>query len=679
MRPTRLQSGVAISLMAGLGLLVLHACQEPLEVAEPSAAVAAVRPLLTVSGAGNGNGTVTSNPAGISCVITGGVAATTGCAARFNKGVVVTLTAAPQIGHAHHAWTKYCSGSTSCKPTMNVSRAVGAQFFKGPFTIKIAGSGTGSGRITSQPGLSPAINCLITNGVAPTGGGCRASYPAYTALTLTATPASGSAFSTWGAPCSGAGTCQPPVTKSRTIVGTFAASGPAPEAIEGKWDSPFPTPAVAIHMHLLPTGRVLLWGDAGESHLWDPADPGGGFTQVTKPYQVFCSGHTILPDGRLLVAGGHITSNHGLATATIFDPTTGVWSPTGAMAQGRWYPSTIPLPSGEVLVVAGADETSAMVTTPEVWNGSAWRQLTTAGEVLVPYYPELFVAPNGKVFMAGESQTTRYLDVGGTGEWTTVADRNVADRFYGAAVMYAPGKILYAGGGQPPTSSAEVIDLNQASPSWRSVPGMAFPRRQLLATVLADGKVLVTHGTSGTGFNNQNTIIHHAELWDPATESWSTMARESGLRAYHATAVLLPDGRVLSSGSGEGGGVCCANNQLTAQVFSPPYLFDANGTLAARPTIGSAPATLAYGQSFTVGSPEAGSVVRGTLIRLSSATHTTNQSQHIYPLTFTAAGASSLVAQAPASADLAPPGPYMLFLVNDEGVPSVAKIVRVGS
>lgn len=156
------------------------------------------------------------------------------------------------------------------------------------------------------------------------------------------------------------------------------------------------------------------------------------------------------------------------------------------------------------------------------------------------------------------------------------------------------------------------------------------------------------------------------------------MAWESGLRAYHATALLLPDGRVLSSGSGEGGGVCCKDNQLTAQVFSPPYLFTASGTLAARPSIGSAPARLGYGQSFTVESPQAGTVARGTLVRLSSVTHTTNQSQHIYPLTFTLAGPSSLAAQAPPNANLAPPGPYMLFLVNGNGVPSVAKIVMVG-
>jgi hypothetical protein len=289
----------------------------------------------------------------------------------------------------------------------------------------------------------------------------------------------------------------------------------------------------------------------------------------------------------------------------------------------------------------------------------------------------MFVAPNGKVFLAGFPQTSRYLDVSGTGQWSTVANRNVADRTMGSAVMYAPGKILYAGGGDPPTASAEVIDLNQPAPSWRTIARMAYVRRQLNATLLADGKVLVTGGTSGPGFNDQAGAVHTAELWDPVTETWTTMASEAKNRTYHSTAMLLPDGRVLSSGSGEGGGVVYANSELSAQVFTPPYLFNRDGTLAARPSITSAPARLGYGQSFTVQTADAGSVSRGSLIRLSSVTHAFNQSQLIYPLTFTAATTTSVQALAPANGNLAPPGPYMLFLINKSGVPSVAKMVML--
>jgi hypothetical protein len=346
------------------------------------------------------------------------------------------------------------------------------------------------------------------------------------------------------------------------------------------------------------------------------------------------------------------------------------------MAKGRWYPTATALPNGDILVVSGDDESSTRVAIPEIWSGTGWRRLTTASLDL-PYYPSMFVAPNGKVFLAGDGPTTRYLDVSGTGAWTTVAERNVADRITGSAVMYAPGKVLFAGGGDLPTSSAEVIDLNNAAPSWRSVAGMVHPRRHMLATILADGTVLVTHGTTGVS-NDLARAVRYPERWDPGSETWTTMAREPAVRAYHSTALLLPDGRVLSSGSGEGDGVNFENSQFSAQVFTPPYLFDAGDNLATRPTISSAPSSLSYGQSFSIESPEAASVSRGTLIRLSSVTHSFNQSQLIYPLSFTATGASTLTAAAPPNPNLAPPGHYMLFLVNAAGVPSVAQMVTVG-
>lgn len=455
------------------------------------------------------------------------------------------------------------------------------------------------------------------------------------------------------------------------------AAGPA-AALKGKWSAPFSTPVVAVHVHLLPTGKVLLWGHKGESRLWDPANPSAGFAEVAKTYDFFCSGHTFLADGRLLVTGGTIGGTHGDPRSALFT-SAGSWVGTTAMAQGRYYPTLTTLPNGHVLALSGSDENNAVVDIPEVWNGTTWRRLTTASLVIpAPYYPAVFVAPNGRVFLAGYPATSRYLATGGTGKWITVGTRIVADRRMGSAVSYAPGKILYVGGGDPPTQAAEVIDLNQPSPSWRPVPGMAFARRQLNATILADGQVLVTHGTSGPGFNNTAASVRAAELWNPTTESWSTMAVEAKLRSYHSTAILLPDARVLSSGSGEGGGVAFAQSEFTAQIFSPPYLFNPDGTPASRPVISSAPSKLSYGQSLVVQTPASGSVTRGTLIRLSSVTHAFNMSQLIVPLNFTAVNSTSVRATAPASGKLAPPGPYMLFLLNGKGVPSKAKMVTVG-
>jgi hypothetical protein len=669
--------GVLSLITAGISLTFLYACQDASRMTEADVTAAVVTKTVTVTGSGTGDGTVTSSPAGINCIVTQGKAAATGCKKAFTRGVTVTLTATPKSGHSFKGWFQTCTGTAPCTIVLTTSRTVNARFLKGPFKITISGGvGTGSGRVRSQSGLTPAINCLITNGT-PAATGCFAKYPANTALVFTATPAEGHTF-TWGPPCSGTGTCQYTAIQARVINAIFSPPSGS-RATRGEWSPTFQTPVVGIHLHLLPTGKVLFWGDRGDAQLWDPANPAAGFAARGKTYRIFCSGHTFLPDGRLLIAGGTITGTHGDPRAVIFDPVTDGWSATGSMAQGRYYPTTTVLPNGEILAISGSDETSTVVTIPEVGNGSTWRRLTNAGlSIPNPYYPAMFVAPNGNVFLAGFQATTRYLSTAGNGAWTTVGNRVVADRRLGSAVMYAPGKILYAGGGDPPTSSAEVIDLNQAAPAWRSVPGMRFARRQMNATILANGEILVTNGTSGPGFNDVAQAVHEAELWNPSTETWTTMAREVVGRTYHSASMLLPDGRVLSSGSGEGGGVSFENSQLTAQIFNPPYLFNADGTPAARPVITSAPSSISYGSSFTVQTPDAGSVTRGNLIRLSSVTHAFNQSQLIYPLTFSATGPTTVQAAAPTNGNLAPPGPYLLFLLNVQGVPSVAKVVTVG-
>jgi hypothetical protein len=657
-----------------LGAVVLFACQDAPDLTEQSA-FASVTYRLTVTGLGTGTGKVTSSPAGINCSITLGTAATTGCSFSFAAATTVTLTAAPASGHSFVGWGNFCVGVTKpCKIKMGSSKTVSAEFLKGPFTVRITSASGGSGRIKSQTGLIPAINCLITDGISS--GNCAANYPAYTQLTLSATPGTGFVFNGWPDTACGTGSCTSTVIRNKLVPMAFTKIVAGSPASVGKWDPVFTTPVVAVHMHLTPGGQVFLWGDTGDAQLWTASSP-TVFTPVTKPFRLYCSGHTILPNGRVFIVGGTSDETRGLRYGTVFNPVSRTFSATTSMAQGRYYPTTTVLPNGDVLVVSGHDTTKTVVTIPEVWNGTSWRRLTTASlSIGQPYYPDMFVAPNGKVFLAGFPQPSRYLDVTGTGQWTTVGNRQVADRTMGSAVMYAPGKILYAGGGDPPTATAEMIDLTQGSPSWQPAASMHSARRQINATILADGTVLVTGGTGGAGFNNQSGVVHTPELWNPATNTWRTMAAEDRNRTYHSTAILLPSARVLSSGSGEGGGISYANAEFSAQVFSPPYLFKPDGTLAARPSISSAPAQVSYGQTFTVATPNAADVTRGNLIRLSSVTHTFNQSQVNFPVAFSQAGSTSITGTAPPS--WAPPGTYMLFLVNGAGVPSTAKMVVVG-
>ncbi len=247
-----------------------------------------------------------------------------------------------------------------------------------------------------------------------------------------------------------------------------------------------------------------------------------------------------------------------------------------------------------------------------------------------------------------------------------------------------------------PTNTAEVIDLTKSSPTWQAAAPMAVARRQLNATLLPDGTVLVTGGTSKSMFNTPDdttSLVHYPEIWNPATGLWNTtppnpttttLARSSGApRIYHSSAVLLPDARVLIMGG---------NGQLTSEIYSPPYLF--NG---ARPTIGSAlPQIVAYGQTFSVPvTSDVTQITKVTMLRLSSVTHAFNMSQYIstwtkgsIPSTLNfsqVAGGLNLVAPSAVAVEsstapaVAPPGHYMLFILNGSGVPSEAKIVQLAT
>ena len=356
----------------------------------------------------------------------------------------------------------------------------------------------------------------------------------------------------------------------------------------------------------------------------------------------------------------------GLSRASIYNPFTNAWSNLPNMNAGRWYPTTTVLANGDVLVVSGTlTATIGQNTLPQVFQVATgtWRNLTSA-QLAQDNYAMMLLAPNGRVFDAGPTATTRYLDTSGTGAWSVVANRVGGVRDYGSAVMYAPGKVLVMGGDSPPKNTAEVIDLNAASPSWRAVGSMQFGRRHLNATLLPDGKVLVTGGTAAPGFNDPSGHVDAAELWDPATENWTTLASSSGIpRVYHSTALLLPDGRVLSTGG---------NGFPDTEIYSPPYLFK-----GARPTITSAPPSVAYGQSFFVGTPDAATISKITMLRLSSVTHAFNQSQYINELSFSQT-TGGLDVTAPPNGNVAPPGYYLLFILNGSGVPSVAKFVQLG-
>jgi hypothetical protein len=481
-----------------------------------------------------------------------------------------------------------------------------------------------------------------------------------------------------------------------TTSSAIALSALPAEATTGEWGPVVSWDIVPLHMTLLPTAKILAWGrneiggGMGQPRLWDPASgsPAGAIT-VANDTMLFCAGHALMADGKLMVSGGHKADDRGLDVTNIFDPATQSWTPgLPKMAHGRWYPTVTTLPDGRLVTVAGQDSASNVVKIPEVWENGAWTELPGAADVELPYYPRNFIDPlDGRVFMAGERITSRWLDVEG-GVWVT-GDAHIwpFNRDYGSAVMYESGKILYVGGGgytgwdtpdpkaTAPTETAEKIDLNEGSPNWTSAGSMSSPRRHHTATVLPDGQVLVTGGVSGGGFNNVNTGVRAAEIWDPAQPTiWTTLASNARTRAYHSVSLLMPDGTVLHGGGGDAnapGTSTPYTPERNHEIFRPPYLFK-----GARPTITDAPATVVTGTSFDVTTPAAGQITHVRLVRLGSVTHAFDANTMAVSLEFTA-GDGSITVTAPPNLNVAPPGHYLLFVLNRNGIPSTGRIIQV--
>jgi hypothetical protein len=259
--------------------------------------------------------------------------------------------------------------------------------------------------------------------------------------------------------------------------------------------------------------------------------------------------------------------------------------------------------------------------------------------------------------------------------------------------MYDTGKILYAGGGgdpnwkcecvasqraSTPTATAEKIDLNLATPQWQSAGSMSAPRRHLNSTILPTGEVLITGGTKGGGFVNINEAdaVKTAEVWNPTTGQWTTLAPNSKMRVYHAVSLLLPDGTVLHGASGDadafqGGVLKPVPPERNHETFSPPYLFK-----GVRPVIAAAPDAVGYNETFRVVTPNRAQITEVRWIRLGSVTHAFDMGQRANTLSFSQQS-DGIDVIAPANPNLAPPGYYQLFILNRNGVPSVAKTVRI--
>lgn len=462
-----------------------------------------------------------------------------------------------------------------------------------------------------------------------------------------------------------------------SVAATATTGSVDPASRVGRWSAPVDVGVVGVHAAVLFTGKVLLFYETGGAvgtmaKLWDPAT--GGVVDVSVPigqqHNLFCSGHSLRPNGDVFVTGGTIWGGsipNGTEQTAFFDPITERWRAGPPMAWRRWYPSDVTLPDGDALVFSGRVTSGALAETVERYDGSteAFSTLPGSATLAMQLYPRMFVMRDGRIARVGPEAKTIYFDPG-TNAWSDGPTMLAGSRPRGSAILLPDGRRVLALGGavnSVTSATAEIVDLGAGQPSWASTGSMTQPRRNLNAVLLPDGKVLAVGGNRGTA--NYDDPVLTAELYDPSAGTWTEMAAQAAPRAYHSTAMLLPDGRVLSAGQTNG------TMQTTIEVYSPPYLF-----AGPRPVIGSAPRAVGYTGTFSVETDRAADIAEVVLVRPSTVTHGVNFDQRSVPLAFSA-GAGGLEVGAPASSTHAPPGWYMMFLVDDQGVPSVASWVRV--
>jgi len=447
--------------------------------------------------------------------------------------------------------------------------------------------------------------------------------------------------------------------------------------------------------------------DTLASLLWDPSDlvqPRFLVPANEPEASLFCSGHAQLSDGRVLFAGG---GGRGPAPdsmrAFAFDPDApdnGSWSELPLMRLLRWYPSVVALGGGKLLIASGVNLDHRPVAPMEVYD-EATNQFTLVegpgGDPSVSYlswdetYPGLHLLPTGQILFtrAGSgddndrdtpTQVFTWTDVlhPTAGRWVPTPPLAFSDRTKGFSVQLpiragARGllpRVAVFGGGDPDLAARRTVEVfegeGEARPAWVRKPDMAEPRFHCMAVLLPDGQVLVMGGLGDGGGGAQGS--HSTELYDPTSSTFARQDDVQWARGYHPLCALLPSGQVMIAGGRED------PHELTLEVFSPPYLFR-----GPRPRIGSMPAAISHEGSFDLETPDAERVERAVLVRPMAFTHNTDTEQRVVELVLRR-GPERVTIKGPGGTPpypSAPAGYYMLFLLDTDGVPSVARFVRL--
>nr|WSX48130.1 discoidin domain-containing protein [Streptomyces sp. NBC_00974] len=485
-----------------------------------------------------------------------------------------------------------------------------------------------------------------------------------------------------------------------TSAAEIRLSGPAAPAVHGTWDRITGFPLVPVATAVLPGDKLLAWS----AYAVDRFGGSNGYTQtavldlktgkVTQRridntgHDMFCPGIAMLADGRVLVTGGSNAEK-----ASIYDPATDGWSATTSMNIARGYQAMTLLSTGEAFVLGGSWSGPEGDKAGEVWSPDTrtWRRLPgvpavpaltadPAGPYRADNHMWLHATSGGKVLQLGPSKQMNWISTTGQGGITAAGTRaDSQDAMTGNAVSYDIGKLLTLGGSPayertPATRRAYTVSIDGSQVQAARTGDMEYARAFSNSVVLPDGKVAVFGGQSYPVPFSDATSALTPELWDPSTGTFTPLATMAVPRNYHSVANLLPDGRIFSGG----GGLCgdCATNHADGSVFTPPYLLNADGSPKPRPVItGDVPARTAPGTALTVTTQNP--VASFVLMRAAAATHSVDNDQRRVPLVSTATGSGTYTVSVPADTGVVLPGTYMLFALDAQGAPSVARFITI--
>ncbi len=483
----------------------------------------------------------------------------------------------------------------------------------------------------------------------------------------------------------------------------------AAAASEGMFGPQISWPLIPLQVVLMPNGSLVSYGSAlgvavqeGLHYdVWKPwlGAGTGSHRQTTSmhAYNSFCSGMTRLKDGRVFMVGGNSTMS-----SMAFDPVSRVQVAGSPLHQQRWYATTLRRPDNSVLVLGGADyynthayedpnNNTGVAITPEIGPGvgAPWKALTGATSAMAFgardnrwWYPRAYNGPGNRVVGVSADQLWT-MSTSGAGSIRKLATLPSSIGISGSSVMYKPGVLLLAGGGQqlegdwtPASSAATLVDLRGDQVKIRPTSPMRSGRNWLNLTVLPTGRVLANGGTKVGIRPGAANSVYTSEVWNPATGSWSKAATAKRIRTYHSTSLLMPSGAVFTGG----GGVPGPEDNMNAELYYPSYLFkkgsDGIVRWASRPKITKLSGSIRYGRSITLGMSSKRAIASASLISLGTVTHSFNVDQRRIPLKVRQSG-SRVSVTLPRSVNTMPPGSYQLTVVDKKGVPSPAQIITV--